>query len=569
MKHDKIIAIKVTGDDIVSDGEVFLESDSLVISSTISLGGSSELPIITNMINGKQSYFALNTITDGASDGVKYVDAFDPFTKTDPQGQQQPDDSETFNSTPFVDDLTGKNKFFLRETISSIADLITYNWYVRSLTGFTNAYIKAWVSEVSDPNEPNPNWKSNTNKDIKNETNLLTNVGGAGVDILFKLGESYFQKAGDTLTFIIIADNNFTMQGATFIAPPPFSTEIPYILADGTNWKETNLVKNPTDFLDFIPQSPAPPYNEARLYYNGERETLDFYNGVSDVTVNLPEESIQPVWNATGGTILNGQVVKLSGVVTGGVPNIELALADTVNGANASGVATHDIEDGTKGYITIIGSVGGVDTSSFSAGDILFLSNSTAGGLENVEQEILSPVALCLVSDAVEGIILVKPRGVINITAIAQTRGNAHNQQVTSTPVVCYCFDLNEFELNVTIDQTLNPDIGDDGYNAELSPASIGASGFYRFTFSVSLSSGTNQRVSLELYINGNPSGLVATIDLNNPSTDFGTATISGVTESTVSPSDTLEMYVYTDVAASRQITFDSVLFGVERIGNA
>lgn len=345
--------------------------------------------------------------------------------------------------------------------------------------------------------------------------------------------------------------------------------ECPYLDSELHLLTSHELVKQKTDFLDFEPQSPQPSYQEARIYYNADRETLDFYNNISDVTVNLPEESIQPVWNATGQTILNGEVVKLSGVVTGGVPNIELALADTVDNANASGVATHDIEDGTKGYITIIGSVGSVDTSSFSTGDILFLSNSTPGGLENIEQAILNPIALCLVSDAVDGLILVKPRGVINITAIAQTRGQGHAQDVTTTPVVCYCFDLAEFALNVDVNQTLNPGVG-DGYNTEFSPISLGASGYYRFTFSVSLSSNDNERFTLEIYINSLPTGLVCNIDLNNPSTQYGTATISGVTESAVSPSDTLEIYIYHNGgAATDTVVYDSSLFGVERIGNA
>lgn len=556
-------------DDVTVSGELFTQGNTVIISDTIGIGGSNELLILENILNGHQSYFATNTITDGVSNGAMIVDAFDPFEKTDPQGQQQPDDSETFSSTLFVDIDTGEDKYYLGEIISSLSDLITYEWFIRSLTGITNCYIKAWIGEVTDPNTEKPNWKTNTTKEIINKENLVTNVGGAGIDIPFLLGKSYFQKAGDTLSFIIIADNPFTLQGATFAATAPFSTEIPYILARGTNWKLTELVKQGTDFLDFNPQSPQAPYNEARLYYNKDRETLDFYNAVADLTVNLPEESILPVWNATGSTITNGQVVKLSGVVTAGIPNIKLALADTVDNANATGVATHDIEDGTKGYITIVGSVGGLNTDNFVPGEILFLSNLISGGLENIEQQILSPIALCLVSDITEGIILVKPRGVVNITAIAQTRGQAHNQDVTNIPVICYCFDLNEFELNVDVEQALNPGTG-DGYNAELSPSSIGASGFFRFTLSVSLSSNDNERFTLELYINASPTGLVANIDLNNPSTEYGTATMSGVTESIITPSDTLEIYIYHNGGAGTDtVTYDSTLFGIERIGNA
>ena len=273
MKHDKINAVKVTGDDLKSLGEIESESNSVVISSTISLGGSSELLVLKNMINDKKSYFILNEITDGVSGGAKYVDAFDPFTKTDPQGQQQPDDSETFTSTSFTDDLTGETKYFIGEVILSTQAVITDNWYIRSLTGITNGYIKAYIGDVTDPNEPNPNWKTNNDKDIKNKTNLVTNVGGAGIDIPFKLGESYFQNTGDDLSFIIIADNPFSLQGATFAASPPYSTEIPYILADGTNWRSTGLVKQSTQgwafYTDDVSADLVVTTSDTKLLING------------------------------------------------------------------------------------------------------------------------------------------------------------------------------------------------------------------------------------------------------------------------------------------------------------
>lgn len=225
--------------DLNVDGEIFAQSNSVILSNTVSLGASNELPIIEDFLTNKQSYFVLNTITDGKSGGPQYVDAFDPFTKDDPFGQQQPVDTDTFNSIPFVDNLTGEEAYYVQVIVPSLFNGITYTWYLRSLTGFTNSYIKAYNGIVTDPTQEGENWKSNTTKEVKEKTNLVNDIGGAGIDITYPLGKSYFQKAGDNLSFYLIADNNFTIQGRTFPPFPPYSNESPYIVVDGTIWKSS------------------------------------------------------------------------------------------------------------------------------------------------------------------------------------------------------------------------------------------------------------------------------------------------------------------------------------------
>jgi len=335
---------------------------------------------------------------------------------------------------------------------------------------------------------------------------------------------------------------------------------------NGSSW--VTLVNQNTDYLDFTPQNPNPPYKQARIYYSEDRETLDFYNAISDVTVNLPEESIQPVWNSTGSTITNGQVIKFSGVVTGGIPNIELALADTVADANAAGVATHDIENGTKGYVTIIGSVGGVNTSAFSAGDILFLSTSTAGGLENTEQVILNPIAICLVSDVTDGVILVKPRGVVNITALAQvskdTGSPTQGINTTLEPVSAY-----ENAALPSLNVTANFTASEGNYECEFQPASIGASGFYRVDFSATCTYSDSKDVIFKVFVNGSetPLGGIMPFASIDPS-QGGSVSFSGITSEVIDNTETIEIYVGSD-DSSGTLTFASCLFSVTRIGNA
>jgi hypothetical protein len=60
-------------------------------------------------------------------------------------------------------------------------------------------------------------------------------------------------------------------------------------------------------------------------------------------------------------------------------PTIALARADNLTTAKVLGIATSNIPDASFGYVTYWGLVNDVDTSAFSAGDILYLSDTVAG----------------------------------------------------------------------------------------------------------------------------------------------------------------------------------------------
>ena len=121
-----------------------------------------------------------------------------------------------------------------------------------------------------------------------------------------------------------------------------------------------------------------PTHNEGLLFYDNTENALSYYNDEADVTVNIGQENLVRVRNASGALIPNGSVVRKSGA-TGNRANIVLAQADSETNADVLGMATHDIEDNSDGYVTTLGLVNGLDTSSFSAGATLYLSDSVAG----------------------------------------------------------------------------------------------------------------------------------------------------------------------------------------------
>jgi hypothetical protein len=77
------------------------------------------------------------------------------------------------------------------------------------------------------------------------------------------------------------------------------------------------------------------------------------------------------------------------------------------------GVATMDIANGTSGIVTTYGMVRDLNTSGFTAGNTLYLSNSVSGGIQNTNPTGLNytlELGICITSHATTGIILVDPK---------------------------------------------------------------------------------------------------------------------------------------------------------------
>jgi hypothetical protein len=140
-------------------------------------------------------------------------------------------------------------------------------------------------------------------------------------------------------------------------------------------------------YMDFTPIT-APTWTEGRLYYDTDRKGLVIYNVESDISGNIMEEEWTPVWNDTGVQIDDGTPVYITGS-NAGLPTVAPAIA---NGQRVTGLATHDIPDGERGYVTRGGFLSGPDYSSFNSGDTLYLSSTVAGEVTNVQPDFPAKV---------------------------------------------------------------------------------------------------------------------------------------------------------------------------------
>ena len=174
-----------------------------------------------------------------------------------------------------------------------------------------------------------------------------------------------------------------------------------------------------TDYIDFNTTPTVPSPTGGTLYFDSNENALSYkpITNQNDVTVNLGQESLIRIYNDLPTTILNGQVLHITGA-TSGVPTVALANASnlgvvfTDSLAQSSGVATHDIPSGEYGFMTNFGIVRDLNTTAFTVGQEVFLSDTIDGGLTNDPNNIaftsrISTVGYCLESNATTGKILV------------------------------------------------------------------------------------------------------------------------------------------------------------------
>lgn len=127
----------------------------------------------------------------------------------------------------------------------------------------------------------------------------------------------------------------------------------------------------------------APAHSEGLLFYDNSTNALAYYNDEADILIHVGRDTHRMVRNTTGSTITKGQIVYISGAQSNN-PLITLATASSAAQSHVVGMADHDIEHNTNGYVITDGEIMGVNTLAFTAGDELYLSDTTPGAFTNV-----------------------------------------------------------------------------------------------------------------------------------------------------------------------------------------
>lgn len=114
---------------------------------------------------------------------------------------------------------------------------------------------------------------------------------------------------------------------------------------------------------------------EGQARWNSTERTLDLKMAGDNVTQQVGQELLMRVHAAEA--ISNGNVVYISGQ-NSGLPSVLKASANNINSRKTLAVATENIASGSDGYVTLFGLVRGLDLSTYTAGQELWLAN---GGL--------------------------------------------------------------------------------------------------------------------------------------------------------------------------------------------
>jgi hypothetical protein len=172
--------------------------------------------------------------------------------------------------------------------------------------------------------------------------------------------------------------------------------------------------------------------NSSELSYDSGTGVFSY---VSPTTVADANSVTLEVRNTTGSTIPKGAAVYISGH-NGNKILIDLADADASGKYPAIGLAAGAIANNSDGEVTVYGELAGVNTSSYSIGDVLYLS-STPGVLTNTRPtssaDAVQNIGRVARSDS-NGIIIVSGSGRANdIPNLADTHvfigGSSSNEQ--------------------------------------------------------------------------------------------------------------------------------------------
>ena len=128
------------------------------------------------------------------------------------------------------------------------------------------------------------------------------------------------------------------------------------------------------------------PNQPGALTWSQDDSTLHFdTDSPGNVILHIGQDLVYYVKNQTGGTIYKGNVCMFAGTLgASGRLTIQRAIANNAYPSKyVMGVAADDILNGNDGFVVSQGRVRGIDTSMFSQGDILYLSPTNLGAMQN------------------------------------------------------------------------------------------------------------------------------------------------------------------------------------------
>ena len=165
------------------------------------------------------------------------------------------------------------------------------------------------------------------------------------------------------------------------------------------------------------------------------------YDGANWVNEESGIKNYIRIYNDSGAQLNRGEAVYIFNSWNNNVANVALAHSDDSSTMPAIGLMSENVSDGNDGYAVAYGKVNNVDTSNFSEGDTLYVSNTTPGGLSNIKPynttnpDLIQNIGICIKKAS---------SGVVFVTGVGRANDIPNAQIVTSND------DLNYVYVNET-----------------------------------------------------------------------------------------------------------------------
>lgn len=159
------------------------------------------------------------------------------------------------------------------------------------------------------------------------------------------------------------------------------------------------------DALTFDTTPESVPAQVGAVSWNADDGTLDIQQP-GGVILQVGQETQIRVVNKTGASIPNGSVVYLTGA-QGSRPTVALAEVDVLDHSHAIAVATQTLENNAEGFVTLLGLVRELNTSTYAEGAALYLSDTPGGLTATAPASRVVRVGFVVRSHATVGSILV------------------------------------------------------------------------------------------------------------------------------------------------------------------
>lgn len=155
------------------------------------------------------------------------------------------------------------------------------------------------------------------------------------------------------------------------------------VVVGNTFVNSSYIVANTGLFLNPQSSGIASNTSEGSIFYDSLNHALNFYTDtVTPQEIN--QQMFVRVVNKTAAILTAGQVVYIDGP-QGNRPTAILAKGDSILTHDAAGLVYDNIAINAEGFVLIAGLFQGYDTRGFVAGDTLYVSTATAGGLTNIK----------------------------------------------------------------------------------------------------------------------------------------------------------------------------------------